>query len=372
MTGSAPSSSMLRQPFAANMRSSAGATARARMARRKLALRLRRHAGSVAAVPTDRERELELELRKVKWQLGSMATQLERLERAVQEVPVAATVATPQHTSAPLDIKQMTSAQLLKKRNKKYFTESLRRVVEVLSLEEGAVPVGSFKYLAFLYPGDVDLFEGLFFPFTNRSTAAVRAAGRIQTMARRIQLEEGRGKMFFADFKAGYDERLFLLSEAELAAGSEAFDEAEFLRRLTVSVEQGLLTESRAAPARKLATRMAAYGAEDSTSRKHDWIELVEAVRKLYTLRWSLQELVAGVKTLPCVRQHSTATEEALVIPLSDALQAGSVVKIDVWGLLQDELGYTKYIEVTNFFALQYRDAETSQIRSMTKEFSTS
>jgi hypothetical protein len=29
-------------------------------------------------------------------------------------------------------------------------------------------------------------------------------------------------------------------------------------------------------------------------------------------------------------------------------------VKIDVWGLLQDELGYTKYAEVTNFFQLQY------------------
>jgi hypothetical protein len=72
-------------------------------------------------------------------------------------------------------------------------------------------------------------------------------------------------------------------------------------------------------------------------------------VRKLYTLRWSLSELVAGRKTL---REGSSGS--SVVTHLGEALQSGSVVKIDVWGLLQDELGYTKYAEVTNFFQLQY------------------
>jgi hypothetical protein len=341
---------------------SSAATA-TRMVRRKALARMRRHATAAGGAgaggpPTERERELELELRKVKWQLGNMASQFERLERTIQERSAPPASARPTD-AMPINLQQMTSAQLLKKRNKKYFTESLRRVVEILSLEEGAVPVGSFKYLAFLYPGDIDLFEGLFFPFTNRDTAAVRAAGRIQTMARRIQLEEKKGTMFFADFKAGYDNRLFLLSDDELASGSDSFNAAEFQRRLEGAIERGLLTDARAHPARTLSLRMAAYSDTDAASREHDWIELVEEVRKLYTLRWSLQELVAGVKTLPRDGGHPRKR-----IQLRDALQAGSVVKIDVWGLLQDELGYTKYSEVTNFFQLQYRDAETSQIRS--------
>ncbi len=300
-----------------------------------------------------------MELLKVKWQLGNMASQLEQLEHSIKENSGPPAVATMPTDTVPINLEQMTSAQLLKKRNKKYFTESLRRVVEILSLEEGAVPVGSFKYLAFLYPGDIDLFEGLFFPFTNRGTAAVRAAGRIKTMARRIQLEELKGTMFFADFKAGYDDRLFLLSDSELAGGSGAFDATAFQRRLEEAVERGLLTDTRARSAKTLSKRLAAYSDTDAASREHDWIELVEAVRKIYTLRWSLKELVAGVKTLP-----SDGGQPSRRIQLHDALQAGSVVKIDVWGLLQDELGYTKYLEVTNFFQLQYRDAETSQIRS--------
>ena len=38
------------------------------------------------------------------------------------------------------------------------------------------------------------------------------------------------------------------------------------------------------------------------------------------------------------------------------------------YALLQDELGYSKFAEVTNFWNFQYRDAHTGTIRSMTKE----
>ena len=150
-----------------------------------------------------------------------------------------------------------------------------------------------------------------------------------------------------------------MLSDSQLAAGNEAFNAAEFQQRLGEAVHRGLITAARAQPARTLSARIAAYSEADAASHKHDWIELVEEVRKLYTLRWSLEELVAGVKILP-----GDAGQPSAEVRLSDALQAGSVVKIDIWGLLQDELGYTKYCEVTNFFQLQYRDAESFQIRS--------
>ena len=377
----------------------AAATRGARAAQRRAALLDAHRVSARASFATSsgavgsREQELEQQLLKVRWQMQTMASQLDRLERTVADNAAAAHPHPERGASVELEL---TSQELLKKRNRKYFTESLRRVVEVLSLEEGAVPVGSFKYLAFLYPSDIDLFEGLFFPFTDRSTAAWRAAGRIQTMARRIELEEARGKMFFADFKAGYDERLFLLSNEEerFDFSAEDFDADGFLERLDSAVSGGLLSRQQAEPAKALAMRISAslaarrvdtsVGSESggqadpvpyssrnrtaaaadsrqapgrpqkhvlpsaaddprrsSTIRAHDWIELKEAVRKLYTLRWSLSELVAGRKTM---REGSSGS--SVVTHLGEALQSGSVVKIDVWGLLQDELGYTKYAEV--------------------------
>ena len=354
MDGPQPEAMLLRRVAARGARAAAGRCAHrscpARLCASSAARRVERpqdHAA--AAARTELERELEHVKEQLELVNELVAAQLQQQDRA--------------HRPPPVDVATMQPDQLLKKRNKKFFTESLRRVVEVLSLEEGAVPVGSFKHLAFLYPGDIDLFEGLFFPFTDRATAATRARHRIAVMARRIELESHRGRMFFADFKAGYDERLFFLSNAEMSGGPDDVDLEAFLARLQTAVETELVSDDRARPARTLARRMAR--ATCDVTRRHDWTELLEATRKLYTLRWTLPELIAGRKRLP----RGTAEEgQERVVTLEEALQSKSVVKIDVWALLQDELGYSKFAEVTNFWNFQYRDAQTGTIRSMTKE----
>jgi hypothetical protein len=47
--------------------------------------------------------------------------------------------------------------QLLRRRNRDFFSDSLSCIVELISVEEGSLPVGSFKYLAMTYPGDIDM-----------------------------------------------------------------------------------------------------------------------------------------------------------------------------------------------------------------------
>lgn len=123
----------------------------------------------------------------------------------------------------PLTYRVTAHAQLTKMRNIKYFSDLQLRMVELLSLEEGALPVGSFKYLCMAYPGDIDMCETLVgpiepvpcsavapapavrgscphchtrscllsgartrqvYPETTAEEAAVRAAERIQNMAR--------------------------------------------------------------------------------------------------------------------------------------------------------------------------------------------
>merc|ERR1712166_46127 len=100
----------------------------------------------------------------------------------------------------------MSFDQLTKQRNPKYFSAGQKKMVDLVSLQHGAAPVGSFKYLAMAFPGDMDLFEQLTWPCT-KEEAGYRAAKRIQNMAARISLEP---KAFLADFKCGYDARLMI------------------------------------------------------------------------------------------------------------------------------------------------------------------
>ena len=66
----------------------------------------------------------------------------------------------------------------------------------------------------------------------------------------------------------------------------------------------------------------------------------------MYTLRWSLEELVAGVKMLPGSPSPSMP-QESLTITLAEALMSNSVVKIDVFAHFLDDLGYMK-VRITN------------------------
>ena len=196
------------------------------------------------------------------------------------------------HEQPALDstpVSALSLEQLLAKRKRDYFPESLEMAVEKVSIEEGTQPVGSFKYLCMVYPGDIDLYERLFFPMTDRWNAAERAARRLQLIARRVMLAEDEGRMFFADFKAGYDRRLFLLSSdgSSPSAGTypppvEDFDATAFESKLATAVATGVLDAKAAAEVRGLsAAVVSARNGNDETRCKHAWIELAEAVRRL-------------------------------------------------------------------------------------------
>lgn len=112
----------------------------------------------------------------------------------------------------------------------------------------------------------------------------------------------------------------------------------------------------------------------------------MEMHRQLYTLRWSLRELLSGQKKLAgharCVStetRHCAADFHIFTfgdsacchkccecgvdvllmcrrrIRLHTAIsQVQSVIKVDVWTQILDDFGHLKYIEMTNFFILKY------------------
>jgi hypothetical protein len=109
-------------------------------------------------------------------ELAALREVVESLERKL---------ATPIVEGRERDVAAMTLEQLTKQRNMKYSKDLQVRMVELLSLQAGALPVGSHKYLCMAYPGDIDLCEVLVYPETSAREAAERVAERIQIMARR-------------------------------------------------------------------------------------------------------------------------------------------------------------------------------------------
>ena len=110
--------------------------------------------------------------------------------------------------------------------------------VELISLEDKARPVGSYRYLAMAHPRDIAMVEEMIWKNCTRKDASKRAAERFANIARRVSLKKN---VYLSDFKIGFDERLrhgITLSEnpedfdTKLAANEISFtSRAEINRR---------------------------------------------------------------------------------------------------------------------------------------------
>ncbi len=194
--------------------------------------------------------------------------------------------------------------EILKKRTFDGLTQETKSLIELITIQKGTFPVGSFKFKAHRYPGDIDIFEPVK-ACCDKESASKEIAKKIQKMALEISK---RKDVYLGDFKAGLDFRYTTpMSDIE--------------GKLNELVDLELITQEELQEALSLKSRD----------------ELVEYMRKYYIVRWSLEELIQGYKLLP----------KGLRLELSDALTHKSIVKIDLWAP-QDG----NYNEVTNFFLI--------------------
>jgi hypothetical protein len=214
---------------------------------------------------------------------------------------------------------------LTDKRSTLCFTKDLSQAIEVISLISKPVIVGSYSFIAHPYPGDIDMFE------VNEERASVRQAGRrfqrrFQQMAQRIQ---GRKNTYLTDFKVGEDHHFRIDCDASFE---------QIREHLKTLFYQQLLTRS----------EMNEWVQTLQTSRK----EFKELVRTRLVLRWTLDEMLKGVKVLPGQRK----------ISLAEALTHQTIVKVDIIALVNG-----MYTEVTNLFKLSARDPKTNQVNYLSQ-----
>lgn len=242
----------------------------------------------------------------------------------------------------------MTIEELVRAVHFTEFPESLQQVVNKISIRTGAEPVGSSKYVACRYPGDIDCCETLVYPSATHAQAKVMLAERIQELIHRIQMTQS---FFLADFKAGVDMLIFELRKYLLPKGYKfrtagvpaTWKKKAFLTELKIreekkSIKADLCTKLRSA-AEATPEELKGPQAKDA------FLNLEHLISKSARLRWNSRSSIgSGEKIL----WHGGKKK------LADALGEGTMVKMDIWAPFTDEHGYFKYTEVTNVFIVGY------------------
>jgi len=190
---------------------------------------------------------------------------------------------------------------ILKQRTFEGLSKETQGLIQLITIENGVFPVGSFRYKAHRYPGDIDIFEPVK-ACCDKESASQAIANKISTMAKEISQHHD---IYLGDFKAGLDERYNVSTVAELEQ----------------LLKTGLLTQEE-------------YREAVSQKTQED---LQEFLRQFRIIRWSIPELIAGYKILP----------KKIKLSLADALTHKSVVKVDLWAPQNGT-----YNEITNFFLI--------------------
>lgn len=206
-------------------------------------------------------------------------------------------------------------------------SNEIRRVVNLVTAEPGIVPVGTFRYNIFKYPGDIDIFEELE-TCCEFSTAKLTAAQKIQSIVQNITSHD---TVLFVEFKAGYDLR-FKLYTGVVNDKIEDYNPELIRRDITNLYEAGLLSECE---------WNALIILVKDDPNVDDLIALNDALRAYWVVRWKEEEVLQGYKLLPGNYK----------LFLDVALAQGTIVKLDTIAYIDD-----RFVEVTNFFLVAILD----------------
>lgn len=195
-----------------------------------------------------------------------------------------------------------------------------RKIINTLTLQDDINPVGSQKFKVHRYPGDIDIFEPIRV-CCSLDEATKKIVEGIQKIARDIEKEP---LYFLGDFKAGLDARYEIDLKQSKPKIVSSLMKLKKLNLLT-SVETGHLLDL----------------------LNHDNLDqFKEEIRKHHVVRWTIGELLKGVKKLP----------NNLTLSLFDAIKHNTIVKLDMWAPINGN-----YTEITNFLLLMYVDDKGHQ-----------
>lgn len=229
-----------------------------------------------------------------------------------------------------------TTGEVQQRKSEEDIDPAERYAIDLITLEENVMPFGSYTFKSFKYPSDIDIFED-YQKCCTINEVRLTLEAKIQTIARRIagtmNLEPEK-QVIFGDFRAGFDDR-FSIYVGEIYNGEVLDYSAKIVNDAIDNLNnQGLLRQGRAEKLKKLAT---------PEITPENLLLLDQSFRTLKLLHWSLEEIIKGYKEVVGNRK----------IYLYDALISHSIVKLDIWYLIEG-----RYVEITNFIHVVRLDPE--------------
>lgn len=234
---------------------------------------------------------------------------------------------------------------ILQTRLKESLPEDIQKIIDSISIDKKQPTkiVGSFQYIIHEYPGDIDGIE----EFTgccsiNQSIRTI--AKSIKTIALNVKNLK---YSYLGDFKAGIDSRFYIETGDWILKDKHLelikYDIKHIKNRLDMLYQSNLLSKQKYDYINSLVVYK-------PTFLQHK--KIYDTIKDLYILRWSLNELLKGRKNLV----------DNMIISLEEALTKKTIVKIDLYSLVQN-----RFIEITNFYVLKSK-TEDNRIVSLSVE----
>jgi hypothetical protein len=221
--------------------------------------------------------------------------------------------------------------KLLQTRPQKSLSLDTIEAIDIITLDKAYPPniVGSFKYIVHEYPADIDMFES-YNGCCSLEKVAKDIADKFKEIAQRIK---SKTDIYLGDFKAGIDHRYYVNIGKNTNNKLHYYNPENIRKTILELKEKNLYSEEEA-------NELLLKVIEHPTIQEYN--ELDNLLQKRYTIRWTIDELFSGVKTLPL----------DVMITLEEAVSQKGVVKIDIWVYLNN-----RYIEMTNWYMLTYEDS---------------
>ncbi|AYV82191.1 MAG: V21, partial [Homavirus sp.] len=217
--------------------------------------------------------------------------------------------------------------------------------IQDVTKDSDKVPaVGSYRWKAQKYPGDIDMLEFYHVEDISEEVAIGKISDALQKVANDI---DKHSELILADFKCGYDDRFhkFIKNLGDLRGSYVSMDMVEYFERdifgynkpvcvseLNNLVSIGAITDE---------FKEKVVGLLPPTMTGQKYSEIYGLMRNFYILRWSLNEIENGAKViLPRI-----PNKETHVVKLKDAIPHDTLCKIDMWAKV-----FGRWTELTNLY----------------------
>jgi hypothetical protein len=209
--------------------------------------------------------------------------------------------------------------ELISNRLPSSYPDNVKDNIHLVSIDKKkSYPIGSLSYSYTLYPSDIDVME-IVEKKGDPEEIINYFESSIKNIVRRISQRQ---YYWILEVKCGIDNRFnFKLTDKNV------------VKRLKCLNEVGLLTDE------EVDMLYNAIPTSNNITKKTE--EANEFLRSKYILRWSVEEIMRGIKYLSGNQS----------ITLNQALHAQSQINIEVIGLINN-----KFMDLSNFFMLIYID----------------